>query len=149
MSTPNEPDVPVAYDGQGAPLYEHQLMPTDLVTVLAEHEGCTANAGQDNTGSGTTGVDVWSCGLRIPFVDDLDTMERLHLAEAILAAGFGPVRVVEGIAAVRTAQRDRLRDEITPALRARLGRVRALCDEWDVLSKGETPTTRQIREALR
>lgn len=27
-------------------------------------------------------------------------------------------------------------------------RVRALCDEWDALSKGETATTRRIREAL-
>lgn len=28
-------------------------------------------------------------------------------------------------------------------------KVLALCDEWDALSKGETPTTRKIREALR
>lgn len=27
-------------------------------------------------------------------------------------------------------------------------RVLALCDHWDSLSKGETPTTRQIREAI-
>ena len=31
----------------------------------------------------------------------------------------------------------------------RVARVRALCDEWDRLSKGETATTRRIREALR
>lgn len=31
---------------------------------------------------------------------------------------------------------------------AALDRVLALCDEWDALSKGETTTTRRIREAL-
>jgi hypothetical protein len=54
-----------------------------LVKLLGEHEGCVANAGQDNTGSGSTGVDVWSCGIRVPFVDDLDVMERAHTAAAI------------------------------------------------------------------
>ena len=32
---------------------------------------------------------------------------------------------------------------------AAIGRVEALCDQWDVYSKGESPTTRQIREAMR
>lgn len=36
-----------------------------------------------------------------------------------------------------------------PELLDRLARVSALCDEWDGLSKGETATTRRIREALR
>jgi hypothetical protein len=54
-----------------------------VVQLLGEHEGCVANAGQDNTGSGSTGVDVWSCGIRVPFVDDLDVMERAHTAAAI------------------------------------------------------------------
>lgn len=33
--------------------------------------------------------------------------------------------------------------------RSAIARVLALCDEWDGLSKGETPTTRRIRDALR
>lgn len=30
----------------------------------------------------------------------------------------------------------------------RLAKVRALCDQWDAMSKGETSTTRQIRDVL-
>lgn len=56
-----------------------------IALVLAEHEGCQANAGQNVSGSGLTGVDVWSCGIRVPFVDDLEVMERLHLATALAA----------------------------------------------------------------
>ncbi len=54
-----------------------------IALTLEEHEGCQPNAGQDNYGSGLTGVDVWSCGVRVPYVDDLDTMARLHLATAL------------------------------------------------------------------
>ncbi len=54
-----------------------------IAQVLADHEGCQPNAGQDNLGSGLTGVDVWSCGIRVPFVERLEVMERLHLATAL------------------------------------------------------------------
>lgn len=69
--------------GDGCPCYPIESDVEALASALMEHEGCQPNAGQDNSGSGTTGVGVWSCGIRVPFVDNLDTMERLHLAAAL------------------------------------------------------------------
>lgn len=63
-------------------------MGPDFAKVLAEHEGCRANDSRDGhyVSSRDAGVDVWTCGLQIPFVDDLDEMGRRHLAAALNAA---------------------------------------------------------------
>ncbi|WP_181312482.1 hypothetical protein [Nocardioides campestrisoli] len=55
-----------------------------LAEVLAEHADCRMNAG-DTPGAGLTGVDVWSCGIAVPFVDELEDAERAHLAAAVRA----------------------------------------------------------------
>ena len=67
--------------------------------------------------------------------------------EEQLAAGQ---RVIEGAQSLfEEEHRANENASLVHAERVRVGRVRALCDEWDVLSKGETPTTRRIREVLR
>lgn len=52
----------------------------EYAELLAEHEDCTMNDGDVEPG-----VDVWSCGIRLPFVDDLDDAGRLHFAAALAA----------------------------------------------------------------
>jgi hypothetical protein len=54
-----------------------------LAEVLAAHADCLLN-GKDGPGAITSGVDTWSCGLTLPFVDDLDQAERAHVAAALL-----------------------------------------------------------------
>lgn len=57
-----------------------------LARVLADHEACAANDSRSREwidGSGVTGIDVWSCGIEVPYVDNMDTMARLHLAAAL------------------------------------------------------------------
>ena len=56
-----------------------------VVAILAAHADCTLNDSQD-LGAYATGSDVWSCGIVIPFGDDLDEAERTHLATAITNA---------------------------------------------------------------
>ena len=58
--------------------------------VLAAHANCALNTGQD-LGSAATGVDIWSCGITLPFCDDLEQAERAHVEAALVAAGFGDV----------------------------------------------------------
>ena len=46
------------------------------------------------------------------------------------------LRVLPIVAEVKLAERERV-----------VSSVRELCDRWDTFSKGESPTTRQIRQA--
>ena len=50
-----------------------------LAEVLAGHADCVLN-GNTDLGAYATGQDVWSCGLALPFSDDLEDAERAHVA---------------------------------------------------------------------
>lgn len=53
--------------------------------------------------------------------------------------------------AIETVQSEEFPDYVRQGVQAieALRRVMALCDHWDVITKGESPTTKQIRQAIR
>lgn len=105
----------------------------ELAAVLAEHAGCVPNEGGDNSGAGLTGVDVWSCGIRVPFVDELDDMERAHLADALLASP-ALARVI------REAKAEALREAAEGAMTDQMRRGRCGIGDWLYARADQTET---------
>lgn len=52
------------------------------------------------------------------------------------------------VAVPQLERRRQRRLALVVSLFASINRVRAVCDEWDGLSKGESPTTARIRQAI-
>lgn len=103
--------------------------PTDtetLAEVLAAHADCTLNdnRGSIDTAAAVTGLDVWSCGVVVPFSERLEDAERLHLATAIAA------RIVQARAG-ETALREAARLEPAENM--------ALTVAWHQVERGEHP----------
>ena len=79
-----------------------------LAKLLAAHADCVVNDSRSAewiNGSGETGIDVWSCGIEVPFVEDLDDMERAHIVAA-LAPLLDAARRKAGADALTAAARD-------------------------------------------
>jgi hypothetical protein len=72
--------------------------------VLRDHADCTLNSDSDQLGSSVTGVDAWSCGLRLPFRDDLDDAIRAHVAEHLAALVAGRERAAQAEALEAAAE---------------------------------------------